>query len=82
MLDHDDELRIATAEEKAVVLNRLSKTQRRNMESLKELLVEELKDLYSAEKQMVKALPRIVREPPPSSLELPFKNISKSPKDR
>jgi len=31
------------------------------MESLKELLVEELKDLYSAEKQIVKALPKIAR---------------------
>ena len=31
------------------------------MENLKELLVEELKDLYSAEKQIVKALPKIIR---------------------
>ena len=31
------------------------------MENLKELLVEELKDIYSAEKQIVKALPKIVR---------------------
>src|SRR5579871_4138213 len=31
------------------------------MENLKELLVEELKDLYSAEKQIVKALPKIAR---------------------
>lgn len=31
------------------------------MNNLKELLVEELKDLYSAEKQIVKALPKIVR---------------------
>jgi len=31
------------------------------MENLRELLVEELKDLYSAEKQIVKALPKIVR---------------------
>lgn len=31
------------------------------MENLQELLVEELKDLYSAEKQIVKALPQIVR---------------------
>jgi ferritin-like metal-binding protein YciE len=31
------------------------------MESLKQLLVEELKDLYSAEKQIVRALPKIVR---------------------
>jgi len=31
------------------------------MENLRELLVEELKDLYSAEKQIVKALPKIIR---------------------
>jgi ferritin-like metal-binding protein YciE len=31
------------------------------MENLQELLVEELKDLYSAEKQIVKALPKIIR---------------------
>jgi ferritin-like metal-binding protein YciE len=31
------------------------------MQNLRELLVEELKDLYSAEKQIVKALPKIAR---------------------
>lgn len=31
------------------------------MENLKELLVEELRDLYSAEKQIVKALPKIIK---------------------
>ena len=31
------------------------------MENFKELLVGELKDLYSAEKQIVKAFPKIVR---------------------
>ena len=31
------------------------------METLKELVVEELKDLYSAEKQIVKALPKIIK---------------------
>ena len=31
------------------------------MENLQELLVEELKDLYSAEKQIVRALPKIIR---------------------
>jgi ferritin-like metal-binding protein YciE len=31
------------------------------MESLKDLLVEELKDLYSAEKQLVKAIPKMVK---------------------
>ena len=37
------------------------------MENLKELLVEELKDLSSAEKQIVKALPKIVRGQPRKS---------------
>ena len=31
------------------------------MENLRELLVAELKDLYSAEKQIVKALPKVIR---------------------
>ena len=31
------------------------------MENLKQLLAEYLKDLYSAEKQIVKALPKIIR---------------------
>jgi len=31
------------------------------MDNLKELLSEELKDLYSAEKQIVKALPKVIR---------------------
>jgi len=31
------------------------------MEQLEELLIEELKDLYSAEKQIVKALPKLVK---------------------
>ncbi len=31
------------------------------METLQDLLVEELKDLYSAEKQIVKAMPKIIR---------------------
>lgn len=38
-------------------LGRLKET----MENLKELLIDELKDLYSAESQIVKALPKIVR---------------------
>ena len=39
------------------------------MENLKELLVEELKDLYSAEKQIVKALPKIIRGASSSELK-------------
>ena len=39
------------------------------MESLRELLIEELKDLYSAEKQIVKALPKIIRGAASSELK-------------
>jgi ferritin-like metal-binding protein YciE len=38
-----------------------TRQQEKNMENLRELLVGELKDLYSAEKQIVKALPKIIR---------------------
>ena len=31
------------------------------MENLQELLIKELKDLYSAEKQIVKSLPKVIR---------------------
>ena len=34
------------------------------LESLRELLVDELKDLYSAENQLIKALPRWPKPPP------------------
>jgi ferritin-like metal-binding protein YciE len=40
---------------------RVRETEIMEMESLKELYVEELKDLYSAEKQLVKALPRMAK---------------------
>jgi ferritin-like metal-binding protein YciE len=32
-----------------------------SVETLEELLIDELKDLYSAEKQIVKALPKIIK---------------------
>ena len=32
------------------------------IESLKELLVEELKDIYSAENQLLKAMPRMAKK--------------------
>src|SRR5215467_13423631 len=41
--------------------NNTQTTKEKSMENLHELLVEELKDLYSAEKQIVKALPKIIR---------------------
>ena len=42
------------------------------MESLKELYVEELKDLYSAEKQLVKALPRMAKNATNTELQQAF----------
>jgi ferritin-like metal-binding protein YciE len=39
------------------------------METLRELLIDELKDLYSAEKQIVKALPKIIRGSSSESLK-------------
>ena len=42
------------------------------MESLQELLVEELKDLYSAEKQIVKALPKLVKAATSADLKAAF----------
>ena len=42
------------------------------MESLKELYVEELKDLYSAEKQLVKALPKMAKNATNSELKQAF----------
>ena len=39
-----------------------------SVETMQELLIDELKDLYSAEKQIVRALPKIAKAP--SSLEL------------
>jgi ferritin-like metal-binding protein YciE len=42
------------------------------MESLKELYVEELKDLYSAEKQLVKALPRMAKNATNPELQQAF----------
>ena len=42
------------------------------MESLKELYVDELKDLYSAEKQLVKALPRMAKNATNPELQQAF----------
>lgn len=42
------------------------------MESLKELYVEELKDLYSAEKQLVKALPKMAKNATNTELQQAF----------
>ena len=44
------------------------------MESLQELYVDELKDLYSAEKQLVKALPKMVKNATNAELKEAFSN--------
>ena len=44
------------------------------MESLQELYVDELKDLYSAEKQLVKALPKMVKNATNPELKEAFSN--------
>ncbi len=43
------------------------------METLKDLLVEELKDLYSAEKQITKALPKMIKAASSEDLKKAFK---------
>lgn len=44
------------------------------MDTLKDLYVEELKDLYSAEKQIVKALPRMIKATKHKQLQQAFRN--------
>jgi len=44
------------------------------MESLRELLVEELSDLYSAEKQLVRALPKMAKAADSEALREAFEN--------
>jgi ferritin-like metal-binding protein YciE len=43
------------------------------LESLKELYIEELRDLYSAEKQLVKALPKMAKAASAPELQAAFK---------
>jgi ferritin-like metal-binding protein YciE len=43
-----------------------------SLQSMQDLLVDELKDIYSAEKQLVEALPRLARAASTSSLERAF----------
>src|SRR5438270_12295778 len=43
-----------------------------DMESLRDLMVEELKDLYSAEKQITKALPKMVKKATAPALKQAF----------
>jgi len=42
------------------------------MESIRELLIDEMRDLYDAEKQLVKALPKVVKASADSSLSEAF----------
>jgi len=44
------------------------------LKSLKDFLIEELKDLYSAEKQLIKALPKMVKAATSSELKEAFQN--------
>jgi ferritin-like metal-binding protein YciE len=44
------------------------------LDTLKDLYVEELKDLYSAEKQIVKALPRMIKATKHKQLQQAFRN--------
>jgi ferritin-like metal-binding protein YciE len=44
------------------------------MDTLKDLYIEELKDLYSAEKQIVKALPRMIKATSHKQLQQAFRN--------
>jgi ferritin-like metal-binding protein YciE len=44
------------------------------LDTLKDLYIEELKDLYSAEKQLVKALPKMIKATKHPELKAAFKN--------
>src|SRR5690349_21716455 len=44
------------------------------LESLRELYIDELKDLYSAEKQLVKALPKMVKNATSPELKQAFQD--------
>lgn len=52
------------------------------METLKELLVEELKDLYSAEKQITKALPKMVKAASSEKLKSAFQDHLKQTEEQ
>jgi ferritin-like metal-binding protein YciE len=44
------------------------------MQSIRELLIDEMKDLYDAEKQLVKALPKVVKASSNAELSAAFEN--------
>ena len=53
-----------------------------SVESLQDLFLDELKDLYSAEKQITKALPKMVRGATPLNSRRLFRAIWKKPMAR
>jgi hypothetical protein len=56
------------------LLRKVSKTMKLN--TLKDLYIHELKDLYSAEKQIIKALPKMIKAPRlTGNWQQDFKNI-------
>ena len=52
------------------------------LKSLEDLLAKELRDLYSAEKQLIKALPKMAKAAHSEALAAPSKSTWKSPKFR
>lgn len=52
------------------------------MESLRELYVEELKDLYSAENQIIKALPKMIRAASSAQLKAGFEEHLQQTKEQ
>jgi ferritin-like metal-binding protein YciE len=53
-----------------------------SMDSLKDLYVEELKDLYNAENQLLKALPRMAKKASSPDLRAALRSISGKPNSR
>ena len=51
-----------------------------NMESLEELLQQELKDMYDAEKQLTKALPKLAKKATTTDLQDAFPGVEGLPR--
>lgn len=52
------------------------------VKSLLDLFIHDLSDVYSAEKQITRALPKLVRAASDESLKTLFSNIWKRPRDK
>ena len=52
------------------------------LKSAQDLLLNELRDIYDAEKQLVKALPKMAKAPHPSNCAKPSRGISRKPRPR